>query len=258
MSVGVISPNVQRVRKVRDLIERAYGIAHVLGKGESLSLVKAADGLEQLNDIIEQTTLEKTFALYQTEVVIPLESGVTSYTIGPQASSPAPTVVASRPVEVLSGFTRRNGQDLPVFVTHAKEDYDRVLNKSLTGAGWLWAAYYQATYPRGTVYVYPVPVDADTALHLTVLSTLSAFSSLDEEVNLPPGYYQYLKYALAHRVCADFGMTFGDANANILTRCELALTGNNTKPFPVALTEVGRLASVGSGYHIQSDSFRGR
>lgn len=257
MSVGVTSPNVQGPRTVRDFITRAYIVAHVLGDGESLSMARAAKGFEQLNDIIEQATIEKTFALYQTEVVIPLESGVISYTIGPQTASPPATVVAARPVEVLSGFTRRQGQDLPVFVTHAKEDYDRVVSKRLTSAGWLWAAYYQATYPSGTVYVYPVPMDTTTELHLTVLSTLDPFVSLDEEVRLPPGYSQYLKYALAQRVCADFGMQFGELNTNILTRCELALTSNNIKPFPVSTTEVGRLAAMGSGYHMQSDSFRG-
>lgn len=257
MSAGITSPNVQGVRKVRDLIERAYVIAHVLGEGESLSLTKAARGFEQLNDIIEQATLEKTFALYQAEVVIPLEAGVTSYTIGPQTASPPATVVAPRPVEVLSGFARRLGQDQPVFVSHAKEDYDRIWNKSLTGAGWLSAIYYQATYPSGTVYVYPVPMDTTTELHLTVLANVEAFVSLDQDVDLPPGYFQYVKYALAQRVCADFGMQFGDVNTNILTRCELALTSNNIKPFPVSTTEVGRLASMGSGYHMQSDSFRG-
>lgn len=258
MSVGVISPHVQSVRKVRDLIYRAYVIAHVLGEGETISLPKASKAFEQLNDLIEQATLEKTFSMYQTEVVVPLESGTVSYTIGPQTASPPATVVAPRPVEVLSGFTRRQGQDVPVYVTHAKEDYDRIWNKSLIGAGWLWAAYYQATYPSGTIYVYPVPMDTDTSLHLTVLANVDAFVSLDEEVDLPPGYSQYLKYALAHRVCADFGMKFGEENQAILARCESALTNNNMKPFPVSTTEVASLQTTGYGYRIQSDSFRGR
>ena len=257
MSVGIVSPNVAGPKRVIDLIQKAYRIAHVLGIGEPLTLVRAADGFDSLNDIIEQAMLEKTFAPYQTELVVPLIGNQLAYTIGPSTVSPPPHVVAVRPVEVLSAFARRDGHDLPVFVTHAKRDYDGVSNKSVLTAGWSTLVYYQASFPAGTLYVYPQPADASTTLYLTVLATIAPFSYLEEEVSVPPGYWQYLKYALAKRVCADHGMIFGPENEAIYERCEAALERNNIKPLPVAHTGLSAFSRQSSGYDIRTDSARG-
>ncbi len=256
MSVGISASTPIGPILVKDLIAKAYLIAHVLGKGESLSLVKALDGFESLNDLIEQATICKTFSPYQTEIAVPMQTGQLVYTVGPSTVSPPPDVTAIRPVEVLSGYSRRIGQDLPVFITHAKQDYDYIQNKNLHSLGWNGLVYYQATYPAGTLYVYPMPGDTLTTLHLTVLANIAPFLSLEDEVSLPPGYYQYLKYDLAKRVCADHGQTFGPENADILDGCKAALEGNNLKPFPVAGTGIAGLSSWTTGYNIISDNMR--
>jgi hypothetical protein len=256
VSGGVAFPNLQGPLKVKDLLAEAYLIAHILGGGESLSLVKAASAFRALNDIIERATLQKTFAHYQAEVQIPLQANVNSYTIGPASASPAPTVTAARPVEILSAFARRDGHDLTVFVTHDPSDYNSIPNKSLTTQGWHALLYYQATYPAGTLYLYPVPVDQVTTLHITVLANVAPFIHLEENVSLPPGYTQYLKYALAKQLSASHGMPFGPENDTILMEVREALESNNIKPFPVAGSGLVALASCGSGYDIRSDHGR--
>lgn len=256
MSVGIISPNLQGPYKVKDLLAEAYLIAHVLGAGESLSLVKAAPAFRALNDIIERATLRKILSHYQAEVVIPLQGGQSTYTIGPATASPQPSVTAARPVELLSGFVRRDGLDLPVFVTHAKSDYDGVPYKSLTTHHAHGMVYYQATYPSGTVYLTPAPADALASLHLTVLANVAAFVHLEEEIALPPGYTQYLKYTLAKQLSAGHAMPFGTENETILAEMREALESNNIKPYPVASSGVACLASTGSGYDIRSDIVR--
>lgn len=256
MSVGILSPNLQGPYKVKDIVSEAYLIAHVLGAGESLSLVKASPAFRALNDIIERATLKKTFSHYQTEVVIPLVGGQASYTIGPATASPPPSVTAARPVELLSGFVRRDGLDLPVFITHAKSDYDGVPYKGLTTQGWHAMAYYQATYPSGTVYLSPTPGDAASSLYLTVMANVSAFVHLEEEISLPPGYTQYLKYTLAKQLSAGHAMPFGEENETILAEMREALESNNIKPYPIASSGVACLASSGSGYDVRSDMVR--
>lgn len=256
MSVGLISPNWQAVKTVKDLIRRSYQLAHVLGKGETLGHDQAIDGLEHLNDLIEQASIEKIFSLYETEIQVPLVAGQISYRIGPASASPPPDVEAVRPTEIMNAFSRRNGLDLKLFVTHAKTDYDSIINKSLTSSGWSYAVYYQATHPAGTIYVYPSPPDTDTTLFLTVLSAVAPFSYLEEEILLPPGYSQYLKYALAKRICGDIGLPFGDDNEETLNRCETALTSNNIKPMPIATTELVGLTHSNAGYNILGDHWQ--
>lgn len=257
MSVGITSPNLQGPKRVKDLIQRSYRIAHVLGKGEGMSLVIAADGLESLNDLIEQAMIEKTFATYQTEIPIPLQAQKILYTVGPSTASPPADVIATRPTEVLSAYSRRSGRDLPLLVTHAKQDYDGVPNKNLASTGWSGLIYYQVAYPSGNVFVYPSPADDLTTVYLTVLSVIEPYLSLDEEVSLPPGTYQYLKYALAKRVAADHAMPFGPENQEILDRCEAAFERNNIKALPVVSTGLNALSSGFSGYDIRSDTTRG-
>jgi hypothetical protein len=257
VSGGIAFPNLQGPLKVKDLLVEAYLIAHILGGGESLSLVKAASAFRALNDIIERATLKKTFSHYQAEIEIPLQANVNTYTVGPSSAMPAPTVTAARPVELLSAFARRDGHDLPVFVTHAKGDYDAVPSKSLTTQGWHALLYYQATYPAGTLYLYPVPADSRSTLHVTVLANVAPFTHLEEDVSLPPGYTQYLKYSLAKQLAASHGMPFGVENDTILQEVREALESNNIKPFPVAGSGLVALASYGSAYDIRSDQGRG-
>lgn len=255
MTIGIVSQDVAGTRRVKDLVKKAYQIAHVLGKGEPLSHELAIDGTEQLNDLIEQASIEKIFALHEAEIAVPLVAGQIRYTVGPSTVSPPPDVVAVRPTEILSAYTRRDGLDLPMFVTHAKADYDSICLKTLGSAGGRsHVLYYQAAYPLGAVYVYPQPADTGTTLFLTGLAALAPFTYLEQEVDLPPGYYQYLKYALARRLCADIGLPFGDDNAEILLRCTEALVSNNIKPMPVSVTGLSGLASSTHGYNILGDT----
>lgn len=258
MSVGITTPNLSGPKLVKDLIADAYVIAHVLGRGESMPLVKCGPAFTTLNDILERASITKTFSPYQTEVAVPLVSGQLVYTIGPSTVSPPPSVTAVRPVEVLSAYSRCNSQDLPVFVTHAKRDYDGIPSKSLTASGWVGAVYYQPSYPAGTIYVYPTPQDTDTTLYLTVMASVAPFTYLEEEVSLPPGYTQYLKYTLAKQVSADHGLPFGPDNDLILTQIQTALERNNIKPMPVITTGLAGLGCASrSGYDVISDSYRG-
>jgi len=253
MSVGIISPHLEGPYLVKHLILDAYLIARVLGLGESLSLVRCAGAFRSLNDLIERTLLKKTYAPYQTEIQIPLVGTQLSYRIGPSTAAPV-DVEAPRPTEVLSGYARRNGYDAPVFVSHAKEDYDRIPFKAHPGQ-WSLCVYYQATWPAGTLYVYPQPTDGSTTVYLTVLYALSKFTNLEEEVSLHPGYCQYFKYALAQLVAASTGLPFGDDNQMILQECKEAIERNNIKPMPVMISDVAGLGcAAGGGYNIYSDN----
>lgn len=253
MTVGISSPNLQGPYLVKDLIMDAYVIAKVLGLGESLSLVRGAGAFRSLNDLIERTMLKKTYAPYQTEIQIPLVAQQSSYRVGPSTAAPV-DVEAPRPTEVLSGYVRMNGQDMNVFVTHAKEDYDRIPSKAQAG-NWSLFIYYQASFPAGTLYVYPSPTNSSTSVFLTVLYALSKFTSLEEEVSLHPGYCQYFKYALGHLLAASVGIPFSDDNKLILQDCKEAIERNNIKPMPVLSTDVAGLGCAASsrGYNVYSD-----
>lgn len=259
MSVGIVSPNLGGPYRVKDLIYDAYIIAKVLGRGESLSYVKAGPYVLTINELVEQASLKKTFSTYQANIQVPLVANQASYTIGPSTVSPIPDVQVPRPLEIMSGYSRQNGSDSDVYVTHRQEDYDRISNKGNLGAGYTSGVYYQATYPAGTIYVYPVPADSSTVLFLTVLSTLSKYSSLEEEIVLPPGYQRWFKYELAKVIAPTAGLTLSPESREVLAEAKEALQTNNIKAMPAMSTGIGNLGTAAgcSGYDVRNDSYRG-
>jgi len=250
MPIGLSQTTFDAPRTVRDLIDFSYRIARVIGRGESLDAVTANEAGYRLNDIIEQANIEKVFSSYQQDLTIPLVSGQSFYTIGGSGAH----INAARPTEILHGYVRRENIDYPASISHSKNDYDAIALKSLQFCGWSTFVYYQASYPFGSLYVYPVPSDSLSSLHLTVESSLEKFSSLDDEVLIPPTYFSWLQYKLAERVAPDYGQIWTEKNEAILDDIEGALIRNNMKPAPrVRLGLSGLSGGSGYGYNVTGD-----
>lgn len=236
---------------VRDLLTKAFKTARILGDGEPMSNSEATDALDVLNAILEQANIDKLLSYYKASILFPLVSNQISYTIGP--TSTTPNVVAVRPVEIIDAFSRRGGVDMPVFVG-TKEDYDRIQIKDTGIAGWEHMLYYEASWPKGTIYVYHKPLDGATTLHLTVMADITLFETLDDTVSMPPGYRNWLQYKTAEMLCPEYGRIFPEGAYNILMSAESALKRNNAKPLPVAQLGLDSLSSSGARYNIYSDS----
>lgn len=236
---------------VRDLLEKSFRTIHVLGDGESMAASEASDALDDLNAVVEQANNDKLLGNYKTNLIVPLVGGQTSYTIGPASSSP--NVTADRPVEILSGFSRRANVDLPLFIG-AKEDYDRITQKTVSIAGWETMVYYEAQFPKAVLFVYPVPQDTLTSIYLTVMNQVAMFSTLDDTVSVPPGYRMWLQYKTAMRLAPQYGQTFTTDMIDNLLDIEGSLKRNNIKPMPVAQTGLAGLSRTPSGaYDVYSD-----
>lgn len=239
---------------VRDLLTKAFRTIHTLGAGEAMTDEEATDALDMLNGVIEQANIDKLMGSYQIDLLIPLQASKLSYTIGP--ASTTPDVTATRPVEILSAFSRRGTIDLPVFVA-SKQDYNVLSKKDVGIAGWEMLVYYEAQWPKGVLYVYPMPIDTATALYLTVMNDVAAYATLDDVVTVPPGYRMWMQYKTAKRLAPEYGATFTTDMQDNLVEAEAALKRNNIKPMPVAGTGLTSLAQPQSGqYNVYTDSTR--
>lgn len=253
MAVGLSVWTFGGTRTVKMLIEGAFRTAHILGRDEPVGADEANEAGLKLNDIIEQATIKKPFSTFNAEIVVPLVAGQFRYLIGPALAD----VISPRPVEILSGFTRRESIDVPLSITHAKEDYDRISYKSLSVAGWHASVYYQATYPSGTLYVSPVPKDNLATIYLTVSADLAPYQALEDPVVLPPVYYSWMQYKLAERLAPDYGQVWSDDNKAILLDLEESLMSNNIKPMPMSITGIGALGQAGQSGTRSGTDIRG-
>lgn len=242
---------------VRDLIHRAMRFIHVLGAGEAATTDESNDALVELNGLIEQANLEKLLSFYRTEISFPTVGGQQSYTIGPTATTP--NVVAPRPVQILSAISRRSNVDLPIFVTQQLEDWQKLIQlKTIQIAGWIDVAYYEATPSKGTLLLYPIPLDSATTVLLNVNAQLSSYMSIDDVIDLPLGYQTWMAYTLGERLSVEYGREFTARMDKLLNQATAIVKANNIKPFPVATMEVSGLAArQGGSYNVYSDTVRG-
>jgi hypothetical protein len=238
---------------VRDLLTKAFKFTHILGANEPMADDEASDALDVMNGVIEQANITKLLAYYQTSVIFNTVNAQITYTIGP--ASTTPNVTAPRPVEIMNGFSRRSNIDQPIFVG-SREDYDRIQLKTAGVAGWGQAVYYEATWPKGTLYFYPAPQDSLTEVHLAVMAEIPVYATLDDVVTLPPAYSIWLQYKTGKRLAPEYGLPFTSTMKELLDEVEGALKNNNVKPMAIATSGLGALSSAASKYNILADGSR--
>jgi len=212
-----------------DMIERAMRLVKALGTGQTMTSEEGVTGLHALNSMLDSWNLEKLMVFYFNQISGSLPAATTSRTIGDSGNYD--TV---RPVKIDTAFLRSGSNDYPLEVRPI-EEYDAIANKTSQGVPEF--LYYAPDFPLGILYFYPVPSAAYT-LYLRHEEQLEYFSSLTEEVYLPPGYRRAIEYNLALEVAPEFGV---EVPAEVFRNASLskgAIKQANYRPRPVGV-EVG-------------------
>lgn len=187
-----------------DIITQAMKKSGVLGLGQTLDSSDTGDALLDLNDLLAQMRRQRYLVYHLINIGI-TSTGATSYTVGPSADFN----ISTRPDRIESGFLRllnsstNNPVDLPLDVSLAREDYDRIRLKSLNSLS--YRAFYDPVWPTGVVYPYPIPSASIYGIYLTFKDVLQQFASLSTAVSLPPEYLPALKFNLAVRLRQAYG-----------------------------------------------------
>jgi len=177
------------------IISDALKELQVIGEGETPSATMLSDGLRMLNRLLETFSTDGEFAYAEASESIAL-TGQQSITLGPSGS-----VTTKRPIKIESAYVDRGGISYPVSVLDG-EQYDALTYKAQAGANTA-AIYYDATYPDGTLYLYPVSTGC--TLHLSVMQSVKQFASTSDQIDMPEGYEDAIILALAVRMGPGYG-----------------------------------------------------
>jgi hypothetical protein len=132
-----------------------------------------------------------------------LSTGAASYTIGPGGDFNVP-----RPDHVTSGFFRMMTStppvDIPMGIITAREDYNRVVLKSLST--FPAAVFYDSVWPMGRLYFWPIPPGGQYEMHISLKAALPVYTGLTDQINLPPEYLDALIYTLAVKLAMQYGL----------------------------------------------------
>jgi hypothetical protein len=172
------------------IINRAAELIGYKDPSETLSGADAANFLASLNDMVDGWNTSRLNVVATTTVT----ASVTSSPVSVGASQ---TLNTTRPIRIEGGWTRVSDTDYPLeWITSG--EYDAISSKSQTAEIPL-KAFYLPSLPYGAIYLWPAP-SGTVALHVRVMSQLSAFAALSTDYNLAPGYKKALEYSLAEEI----------------------------------------------------------
>jgi hypothetical protein len=140
------------------------------------------------------------------------EAGTYTVNISQTVASTTINAYYERPLTINSSFVRINtnsngqpivngGLDYPVAILNV-EDYEMIGLKTLNGP-WPKALYYQPTETLGNLYVWPNPAQGE--MHIFVDNLFTRFTTLNDNILLPQGYINAIRWCLAERLMPMFG-----------------------------------------------------
>ncbi len=170
------------------------------------------------------------------------------YTTAPtMVFTPTTTKTVQSPVPI-------NAVDYPLRIFKSREDWSRVVVKGLQSFSQV--AYYEPDWPLGRFYPYPYPPGSGLfELHILVPVPLTGFSSLVENIDLPPEYSAAIYLNLAGLIRSTIGgLPFDPALDKEATGArELLRAANGQIP---ALRMPSSLKRMRGIYNVYSDQSR--
>lgn len=172
--------------------------------GEPLTAQESLDGLQALNELIEQMNLQSYFQTSKKQITQALTSNDGTYTFGTGGDN------STRPLEIFTAYVKdSNDITFPIQIL-MNEEYSEIRFKSVTSS-YPYNLYYRAEYPLGVAELYPIPSSNNLTLYLETRAALSTYTSGSDVVDLPPGYMKYIKFQLA----VDNGPEYKEASASV-------------------------------------------
>jgi hypothetical protein len=240
---------------VSDVINEAWRKAGLLGLGQSMTGDDQVSGLSDFNDMIAQWNSQR-WMTWDLVTIGYISTGASSYTVGPSGNFN----VAVRPDRIESAFLRQLvvsglNVDTPIEIIPSREEYNRLSLKGLIS--FTIYAYYDNSYPTGTVYFYPSPNAVAYQVWLSFKNAIPVYTmqTIASALSIPPQYIAAIKFNLAKRFRQAYGKGLRpDPELNALARSSLDIVKQSNLQIPeLIMPKV--LIIQSSGYNILSDTF---
>jgi hypothetical protein len=194
----------------------------VLEIGATPDAATVNDVSMSLNLLIKQMSVDGLKLWKNSELIIPLTSNVTSYTLGGTGSalmydSQAPTVaITDKPLKAIQGFYR-NIQTTPYIDTPllliSKQEYNMLGSKYSTGTA--NTIFYDVKKLNGILSVYLTPdayVQSNLVLHLVAQMPLNDLVLSTDVPDFPNEWMNCLVWNLADELAMEYGVPMNYRN----------------------------------------------
>lgn len=241
---------------VSELITLSLKRIGVVAKGNVIDPELLNDGLSTFNDFVDALATERLTLWSETRTTFPIVANTQDYLVGDGQA-----VDVARPV-----FVQQLGDVSPVRLldTSVTPSFERPL-APMTDQSWRslpqksmtaerpYAAYYNPTFPYGTLSLYPVPTGSNLQGVLYAPAAQGQFA-LGDTILLPPGYRRFLRDGLAVELCPEFDMAVPSALAASAAEAKTNLQRANIRLMDLPIDAMW--AGVGARYDIHTDGPR--
>lgn len=179
----------------RTIITKALRKLHVLGQGQSLTADEAQEALLDLDNMIEQWSLEGGFIYTKTIETFNL-TGATSYTIGAGGdfNTTQPLIIEAMVL---------NDEEVDTSLSQLSTEQYASIEQKNTGE-YPASFYYDNNHPLGRIYFYPV-AGAQYTVTMYAQKKLEGFTDIGTDYNLPTGYANALIDNLVIKLASQYG-----------------------------------------------------
>lgn len=178
-----------------DIVKESFLILGATNKNRPLSASLREMGFTSLNFLVK--SLQVTYHLWtETQGVIPLQAGVTEYTLGPNGAD-----ILERPIKIVNARYQASASSgiTPTTKWNSTQYYETA-DKSETGPVLAW--YYDPQLTDGKLSIYKSPVDNNSFLNVTYIRPINITVDNGDNVDFPSEWFLPLTYMLAQQMMA--------------------------------------------------------
>jgi hypothetical protein len=187
-----------------DIITSALKLTAVLADGETPDINTANQGLSVLNDMIDAWNADR-LAIYTTRSDdFPYVLGKQSYTLGSGGDFDIPRPARIDAMSTMLIQNPSNPIEVPITLFSVDDWQLKVPVKQVNGSFPL-ICYDTGDFPLRTLNFWPIPSQQQNAVRIYSWQALAA-QTLQSQVSFPPGYAEAIRYNLAVRIAAEFGV----------------------------------------------------
>jgi hypothetical protein len=179
---------------VSDLIHSSFRLIGAIAAGETLETNELNDAFVSLNQMI---------AGWNTEGASLVGRQLLTVTVTPTNFYSLPT----RPVRIEAASVGLAGLDWPLEIVDAA-GWESVPEKAMQSYR-IQKLFCDYAYPTASVWLWPTPKGTGT-LELWVYAVISQFATVNDTINLPPGYEIALRYNFALALLPEYPRSQAD------------------------------------------------
>ena len=182
---------------VSDLIHSSFRLIGAVAAGETLETNELNDAFVSINQMISSWNTEGLSLAGRLRQLLNLTSAINQY------------VLAQRPVRIDAATASISGVDNPLEIVDAAAWEALPVPEKAMQSIFIRKLYCDYLYPSSTIFIWPTP-RAGGFLEMWFYAPITAFTDVNQTIDLPPGYEMALRYNFAVALLPEYPRSQAD------------------------------------------------